>query len=356
MGYKSTNALSKHNYNLWKLSFSSRNKHHHDVKKVQTLDLDHQAMLFGQVVVGPASSGKSTYCNGSHMFLSAIGRQCALVNLDPANDTLPYKPALDIRNAVDLATVMREEELGPNGGLIYIAEWLETHLDWLENGLEELKDHYIIFDCPGQIELFTHHKSLQTVFGMLERKGFRLVVINLIDSVSIVDPSRYISGLLLVLQTMLSLGLPQINVLSKIDLLSEYGELPFNLDYYTEVQDLGYLLPLLCKDAPPKFQKLNQAIVDMVEDFGLVAFETLAVQDRKSMIMLYQTIDKAMGYEYGSTEIGGDRIWLDAVRGGWENPGSQSIQDVQDRWIDNKDYYDSIEREKISHEHETAPN
>jgi GPN-loop GTPase len=41
---------------------------------------------------------------------------------------------------------------------------------------------------------------------------------------------------MLSLSTMLQLELPHVNVLTKIDLLKRYGELKFNLDYYTEVQ------------------------------------------------------------------------------------------------------------------------
>lgn len=78
---------------------------------------------------------------------------------------------------------------------------------------------------------------------------------------------------------MLQLELPHINVLSKIDLLSSYGELPFDLKYYTEVQDMSYLLDSL--DRQPrmaKFKGLNKAMVELVEEYGMVGFETLAVE------------------------------------------------------------------------------
>ena len=42
---------------------------------------------------------------------------------------------------------------------------------------------------------------------------------------------------------MLQLELPHVNVLSKIDLLKLYAPgMDFSLDYYTEVQDLGWLV------------------------------------------------------------------------------------------------------------------
>jgi predicted PilT family ATPase len=31
-------------------------------------------MVFGQVVIGPPGSGKTTYCNGMSQFLSLLGR------------------------------------------------------------------------------------------------------------------------------------------------------------------------------------------------------------------------------------------------------------------------------------------
>lgn len=53
----------------------------------------------------------------------------------------------------------------------------------------------------------------------------------------------------------------------------------FNLEYYTEVQDLGYLAGSLMNDrAGAKYVKLNKVICDLVEDYGLVGFETLAVE------------------------------------------------------------------------------
>lgn len=55
--------------------------------------------------------------------------------------------------------------------------------------------------------------------------------------------------------------------------------LAFNLDFYTEVLDLNYLLDHI-KDDPfsQKYKKLNEALVGLVEDYGLVSFRTLDVQ------------------------------------------------------------------------------
>ncbi len=173
----------------------------------------------------------------------------------------------------------------------------------------------------------------------------QLVALHLTDSYCLTLPSLYISTLLLSLRAMLQMDLSHLNVLTKIDKLSSYGPLPFNLDFYTEVQDLSYLLPHLANENPvmrhPKFEGLNNAVVDLVEDFALVGFETLAVEDKRSMMTLLQAIDRAGGYAFGGAEGANDTVWQVAMREGMKG---MTIGDVQERWIDRKEEYDEIER------------
>lgn len=95
-------------------------------------------MPFAQLVIGAPGAGKSTYCNGMHQFMGAIGRKCSVVNLDPANDRTSYPAALDVRDLIPLEEAMESEELGPNGGVLYALEELEHNFEWLEEGLKEL--------------------------------------------------------------------------------------------------------------------------------------------------------------------------------------------------------------------------
>ncbi|OOF99246.1 hypothetical protein ASPCADRAFT_204898 [Aspergillus carbonarius ITEM 5010] len=308
-------------------------------------------MPFAQLVIGPPGAGKSTYCNGMHQFLGAIGRKCSIVNLDPANDKTSYPCALDVRDLVTLEEIMSEDQLGPNGGILYALEELEENFDFLEEGLKEFGDDYVLFDCPGQVELFTHHSSLRNIFFKIQKLGYRLIVIHLIDSYNLTLPSMYISALLLSLRAMLQMDLPHLNVLTKIDNLSNYAPLPFNLDYYTEVQDLNYLLPHLEAESSrlshEKFGPLNNAIIDLVEEFGLVGFETLAVEDKKSMMNLLRVIDRASGYVFGPAEGANDSVWQIAVR---EGLGTMDVRDIQERWLDAKETYDDHELKQLEEE------
>jgi hypothetical protein len=146
---------------------------------------------------------------------------------------------------------------------------------------------------------------------------------------------------------MLQMDLPHVNVLTKIDKIASYDPLPFNLDYYTEVQDLSYLTASLEAEAPAmrseKFGRLNQAVADLIERFGLVNFEVLAVENKKSMMHLLRVIDRAGGYVFGGAEGANDTIWQVAMR---NESSLEDGQDIQDRWVDNKDYWDEEERKE----------
>lgn len=103
---------------------------------------------------------------------------------------------------------------------------------------------------------------------------------------------------------MLHTELPHINVLSKVDLAERYSsKLDFGLDFYTEVLDLEYLLARLdSQRGTKKLQKLNAALVGLVEDYSLVSFLPLAVNDRQTLSRLQAAADKANGCAFSGEE------------------------------------------------------
>ena len=71
------------------------------------------------LVIGPAGSGKSTFCDLMRTHCETLHRRVHVVNLDPAAEHFKYPVAADIRDLVPLDEVMGEMKLGPNGGLVY---------------------------------------------------------------------------------------------------------------------------------------------------------------------------------------------------------------------------------------------
>lgn len=154
----------------------------------ESCDLKTIETLFGQIAIGPAGSGKTTYIAAAAEFLAKLDREVIIVNLDPANDTLPYNASIDINELVRLEEVMQVENLGPNGALFFCFDLLEKNYEWLESRIEEefykakakieneprensnespRKRPYILFDSPGQIELFTNYPKYKQIIYRL---------------------------------------------------------------------------------------------------------------------------------------------------------------------------------------------
>lgn len=129
-------------------------------------------VLYGQVVVGPPSSGKSTYVIKMKQYLESLGRKVAIINMDPANTALTYQVDIDVKDLINVSDVMELNQVGPNASLIYCVDMLNYNLEWLFKRLEEYEksDFYFLFDCPGQIELYTHNDSLKSIFERLSRR------------------------------------------------------------------------------------------------------------------------------------------------------------------------------------------
>lgn len=96
-----------------------------------------------------------------------------------------------------------------------------------------------------------------------------------------------------------------------------------------------------------KFSALNKAIVELVEDFALVGFETLAVEDKKSMMTLLRAIDRAGGYALGGIEGVNETVWSMAMQ---QDAVTMDARDVQERWLDRRDELDEEERKAWENE------
>ncbi|XP_037729110.1 GPN-loop GTPase 3 [Drosophila subpulchrella] len=263
-------------------------------------------MRYAQIIVGPAGSGKSTYCSLMQQHAMDSKRNIQVVNLDPAAEHFNYNPLADIRELIHLDDVMEDEELhyGPNGGLIFCLEFLIENQEWLKNqlcgGEDELMvgepdDDYILFDMPGQIELFTHLKMGKQLVQLLESWNFRTCVVFCLDSQFMVDGAKFISGTMAALSVMANMEQPHVNVLTKVDLLS--SEARKQLEMYLEPDAHSLMGELTIGTGfGEKYGKLTEAIGSLIEDFSLVRFFPLDSQDEESVGDLLLQIDSILQY------------------------------------------------------------
>mmetsp|Transcript_24953 Transcript_24953/g.69587 ORF Transcript_24953/g.69587 Transcript_24953/m.69587 type:complete len:272 (+) Transcript_24953:191-1006(+) len=256
-------------------------------------------MKHAQVVIGPAGCGKSTYCKTMKTHCDAIGRAVHCVNMDPAAEHFGYPVSFDVRDLVTLEDVMEEMQLGPNGGLLYCMEFLEENLDdWLAEQLESYgEEDYLIFDCPGQIELYSHVSMFRNFIKYLEKEGWSVCCVYVIDAQFVTDIPKFVAGTFQAMSAMVHLETPHINVLSKMDLIPNKEDIHRFL-----VPDSLDLMHLLGESTAPRFRRLNDAVVSVIEDVSLVSYVPLDISDEESISDALIQID--MAFQYGEdTEV-----------------------------------------------------
>ncbi|KAH9824768.1 GPN-loop GTPase [Melampsora americana] len=213
-------------------------------------------MRYAVLVCGPAGSGKST-------FTSAL---------------ITHAQTLDIRDLISLEDVMEELEFGPNGGLVYCFEYLLNNLDWLQENLNSYDEDYLVIDCPGQIELYTHFNIIQKIVQVLAGQfDFRLCATYLLESNFISDRPKFFSGG----RSSSSAGIGQIG--------------PKELERYLD-PDPDLLVDEVNSKTNVKFHNLNQAISQLIQDFNMVSFLPLDVTDEESLGTILSHIDNSMQY------------------------------------------------------------
>nr|ACO11767.1 ATP-binding domain 1 family member B [Lepeophtheirus salmonis] len=314
---------------------------------------------FGQIVLGPPGSGKTTYVASMSEPLRSLGRKVAIINLDPANESIgseEYTPDINIGELIHLEDVMSSLGLGPNGALIYCMEFLESNVEWLIQSIKKIDmGTYIMIDCPGQVELYTHNTAVKSIIKKLESQPLdvRLAAVHLVDAHYCSDPGKYISVCLTSLNTMLQIELPHINVLSKVDLIEKCGKLRFNIDYYTEVLDLNYLINSIDNDPfYRKYKKMNKAITDLVDNYSLVNFIPLSVKCKEQMLVVRNAVDKANGYCFGSEEERNLKAMMSSAMGDADFEYNKTSF-VRENYMDaDKSYNDEpeVKREKFGND------
>ena len=169
--------------------------------------------------VGTAGSGKSTLVGAYKQWLDDAGVDCIAVNMDPGAETLPYEPDVDIREWINLAEVMEEYSLGPNGAQIVAADLMAVNIRKMMDVLSTYVTDYVLVDTPGQLELFAFRESSNLTVNAFGKEDSMLAYLS--DPSLCRTPNGFISAMTLGALVQFRLQIPMINLLSKCDTLTE---------------------------------------------------------------------------------------------------------------------------------------
>ena len=170
-------------------------------------------------IVGTAGSGKSLLTSKIHEYYTRNGAFSAILNLDPGVESLPYSCDIDVRDYVDIVSIMKQYDLGPNGALIMTNDLIASKIDSIQDEIDKVSPDYLLIDTPGQIELFAYRSSGQ--FLVQNLRIDEKMSIFLFDGALITSPVNFVSIALLATSIKLRLGLSAINVLTKTDLIGK---------------------------------------------------------------------------------------------------------------------------------------
>jgi len=193
------------------------------------------------VCVGMAGSGKTTFMQRINSYLHSKKTPPYVLNLDPAVRSVPFESNIDIRDSVKYKEVMKQYNLGPNGGILTSLNLFATKIDQVLNILEKRclpekaqaekqaqaqtskqdPPKHIIIDTPGQIEVFVWSASGSILLSALA-SSFPTVLAYIVDTPrSTTSTSTFMSNMLYAISIMYKTRLPMILVFNKNDVKSE---------------------------------------------------------------------------------------------------------------------------------------
>ena len=182
------------------------------------------------VCVGMAGSGKTTFMQRINNYLHLEHTKPYVLNLDPAVLAAPFQPNIDIRDSINYKEVMKQYNLGPNGGILTSLNLFATKIDQIISLLEKRANpsqaeesnkkitppKHILVDTPGQIEVFVWSASGSILLESLA-SSFPTVIAYIIDTPRTTSTSTFMSNMLYACSILYKTKLPMILVFNKTD-------------------------------------------------------------------------------------------------------------------------------------------
>lgn len=213
--------------------------------------------------IGSAGSGKSSLTGAYMGWMQNQGYDAITVNLDPGIENAPYVPDVDIRDWIKLRDVMKEYGVGPNGAQIIAADMLALNINGMKEIIQSFETEYVIFDTPGQMELFVLRQSGKFLIDALGAP--QSIIGFLYDPVISRNPSGFIALMLQAASVQVRFNVPFLSILTKSDLLSE-DEREKILDWSRNLMELDGAIN---NELPTMRSQLSTEFLSALKSFGV---------------------------------------------------------------------------------------
>jgi GTPase SAR1 family protein len=170
-------------------------------------------------ITGTAGSGKSFLTSRLLQWYLDRDSYAISLNLDPGSAGLPYEPDIDIRDYIDINSLMNSYQLGLNGALVMASDMIATRVEEIQDEVSRFNPDYVLVDTPGQIELFAFREGGPYFVSHFQSDNKATLFI--FDGILVSSPINYVSISLLASSIKLRLKTSQISVLTKRDLIIE---------------------------------------------------------------------------------------------------------------------------------------
>ncbi|XP_058201372.1 GPN-loop GTPase QQT2-like isoform X1 [Rhododendron vialii] len=206
-------------------------------KSMENLGIENSSSSFKKkpviiIVVGMAGSGKTTFLNRLVCHTQASNIRGYVMNLDPAVLTLPFGANIDIRDTVKYKEVMKQFNLGPNGGILTSLNLFATKFDEVISVIEKRADQldYVLVDTPGQIEIFTWSAS-GAIITEAFASTFPTIVTYVVDTPRSASPQTFMSNMLYACSILYKTRLPLVLAFNKTDVAQHQFALEWMEDF-----------------------------------------------------------------------------------------------------------------------------
>lgn len=172
------------------------------------------------IIIGMAGSGKSTLMQRINSHVNMNKLPSYVINLDPAVAEVNYTANIDIRDSINYKEVMKQYNLGPNGGILTSLNLFATRFDQVMTFVEKRAPEvqYLFLDTPGQIEVFNWSASGVIITESLA-SYFPTCIIYVCDTPQSMNPTTFMSNMLYACSLFYKSKLPMIVVFNKVDIV-----------------------------------------------------------------------------------------------------------------------------------------